>query len=192
MTADPRNVLAGLSGLNGPFDLAWVADYSASLALPTSTSVALDAAFNSLGIVSADGVTGSTTINTSDIDGFGAFSPVRTLITSEVRTFKVTGRETNPTTLALKSRNKLTDVTPTGLDVSITEGPARTAEYAMVFHGVDGSNIVRKVCPRVTLTALDDEQLGFAQNLAYGFTVTAYPDATGVSVYSYYHLVGLS
>lgn len=189
MTADPRNVLAGVSGLGNAFELAWFADSGA--VLPVDATTALDAAFKSLGLVDASGITGATGVNTNEIDAFGAFSPVRTLITSEVRTFAVTGEETNPISLTIKSRQKIASApTPTAGTgaVAITEGAARDVLYAAVFHAVDGANVIRKVCPSVRLTAIADENIAKAANIGYGFTFTAYPDTNGNSVYSYYIL----
>jgi hypothetical protein len=191
VTADVRNVLAGVSALGtSGFELAWVADTPGAV-LPTDAVTALDTSFQSVGIVTADGVTGSNSIASTDIDAYGSFQPVRTLITGEVRTFAFTGEETNPVTLALKSRQKLADVTATaGGEVAITEGPARDTLYALVFHAIDGLNVIRKVVPSVRVTALSDEQIAKAANVAYGFTCTAYPDTNGVTVYSYYLLNG--
>lgn len=188
MTADPRNILAGVSALGGNFELAWFADNGA--VLPTDATTALDAAFESLGIVTADGVTGSATISSTDIDAYGSFSPVRTLITGETRTFKVTGEETNPISLAIKSRLAIASapVPDTTGATAVTEGAARDVLYSAVFHAVDGANVIRKVVPSVRLTNIDDEAISKAANVAYGFTFTAYPDSNGVSVYSYYIL----
>lgn len=188
MTADPRNILAGISGLGNPFELAWFADPGA--ALPTDASTALDAGFTSLGIVSEDGVSDDKNVASTTIDGYGAFSTLRTLITSEERTFTVTGRETNLVTLAIKSRQSLASVTATATTgaVNITEGAARDVLYAAVFHAVDGANIIRKVCPSVRMITPASEAIAKAANIAYGFTFTAYPDANGNSVYSYYIL----
>jgi hypothetical protein len=189
MTAEPKNVLAGIAGLGNPFELAWVGD--AGVALPTTATVALDAGFKSMGIVSELGADGATNVVTQEMDAYGAFSPIRTLITSEVRTFKLVGRETNLATLALKSRQKLSSVSADGTGhVSITEGAARDVLYSLVIHAVDGVNVVRKVMPSVRVTAIDNEQIAKAQNLAYGLTFTAYPDSSGNSVYSYYVLAG--
>jgi len=190
VTADVRNILAGVSALGDGFELAWFADTPGAV-LPTDASTALDTSFKSAGFVTADGLTESTSINTTDLDAYGTFQPVRTLVTGEVRTFAVNAMETNPVTLAIKSRQKLSAVTATaGGSVDITEGPARDALYAAVFHAVDGANVVRKVVPNIRLTSLGDEQIAKAAGLAYAFTFTAYPDTNGVTVYSYYLLNG--
>jgi hypothetical protein len=189
VAADPRNILAGVSGLGNAFELAFFADAGATL--PTDATAALDAGFKSVGIVTADGVGSSTSTGTNEIDGFGAFSPLRTLITSEVRTFTVTGEETNPVTLAIKSRLAIASAPTPGAGtgaVAITEGAARDVLYAAVFHAVDGANVIRKVLPSVRLTGIADENIAKAANIAYGFTFTAYPDSNGNSVYSYYIL----
>lgn len=189
MTANPQNILAGIAGLGDAFELAWFADSPAS-SLPTDTSTALSSAFKSAGIVDASGVDEAINISTTDITSFGSFSPTRTLVTSEVHTFKLVFQETNPVVLALKSRQSLASVSPTGGKLSLTEGPARDTLVAAVFHAVDGNNVVRKVVPSMRLTARDDEQIQFASGLVYGLTFTAYPDAAGNTIYTYYDIAG--
>jgi len=186
VTAKPSNVLAGMTGLGNPFEIAWVAD--TGTALPTDESTALNAAFKSMGLITADGITINTNTNSQEIDAYGAFSPVRTLIESEVKTFTITGRETNPITVAVKARLAISAAPTPGVGTgkySYTEGAARDVLYSFVSHTVDGTNIIRKVFPSIRMTSLADEQISKAQNIAYGFTMTCYPDSNGNSVYTY-------
>jgi len=74
VTAQIKNILAGVSALGNNFELGWFADSGA--VLPTDATTALDAAFKSVGIVSEDGLTGSTNVTTQEIDAYGSFSPV--------------------------------------------------------------------------------------------------------------------
>jgi hypothetical protein len=189
MGTDIRNVLAGLGGLGDSFELAWFADSGTTI--PTDASMALDLGFKSLGFVDENGLVEAPNTSSTDIGAYGSFSPIRTLITDEVRDFTVTGRETNLVSLAIKSRLKLSSVTATGAGkVDVTAGPARDVLYAAVFHATDGVNVIRKVVPNIRLISVANEQIAKAQNIAYGFTMRAYPDSTGVSVYSHYILAG--
>lgn len=190
MTAEPRNILAGIGALDDAFQIAWFADSPATG--PTTPTEALDSAFKSLGIVSEDGLTVSTNISSTGIGAYGTYSDVRTLITGETITFKVTGRETNVYTKAIQARLAIGSApTPSAGVFSVTRGPARDALYAAVFHATDGSNIVRKYAPSVRLTGVDDEQTAKAANIAYGFTFTAYPDSSGNTLYEYIKLASL-
>lgn len=189
MAFDTRNVLAGLGGLGNSFELAWFSDQPATL--PTDATTALNASFKSLGYVTEAGLNKQSNTQSTDINAYGSFSPIRTLITEEVRDFTVVGRETNLVSLAIASRQKLSAITATGAGaVTVTEGPARDVLYAAVFHATDGVNIIRHVVPSVRLIQENPEAIQKAANIEWGFTLRAYPDSSGVSVYSYYMLAG--
>jgi hypothetical protein len=189
MAFDTRNVLAGLGGLGNSFELAWFSDLPATV--PTDATTALNAGFKSLGYVAESGLQEQAQIQSNDIEAYGSFSPIRTLITSEVRDFTVVGRETNLVSLAISSRQKLSAVTAAGTGaVNITQGPARDVLYAAVFHATDGVNIIRKVVPNVRLVNENPEAIAKAANIEWGFTLRAYPDSAGNTVYSYYMLAG--
>lgn len=194
MTINPKLILAGIAGNAGTPSLAWFAP--AATALPADASTALAAAYLDLGIVSNEGGVFDTAITTEAIDGFGMYGPARVLTTDEALTFKITGRETNPVSLALYNRLPLTGAgapTVTALTgaVDVTTGPARSQTYVAVFDSVDGLNKIRKVLPSVELTGKDSEAISKAANVAYGMTFAAYPDSSGVTMYSYYILDAL-
>lgn len=191
MATNANLILAGISGQAGTPSLGWFA--VPGTALPTDASTSLNAAFKDLGLVSEDGLNISTNVNTQEVDAYGLFSPARIITTSEAKTFKITGRETNPVSLALWTRQLLTAVTVTPVTgaASVTEGVSRSVKYSAVFDAVDGNNKIRKVCPSVELIGKDDESISKAANVAYGMTFTAYPDSSGISVYTYYVLDAL-
>ncbi len=184
----PKNIVAGIAGLGGTPSLAWFAPLGTTL--PSDASTALNAAFLTAGYCSEAGLTISTGTNTQDINAFGVSSPVRRLITSETKTGKIVMLETNVVTQAVYNRLPLsgtgspTLVATTGA-LSFTEGPARVQNYSAVFTSSDGANIVRKVVPNIQITDKDDYQIAQAAATTYGVTFTAYPDANGVTVYSY-------
>lgn len=192
MAGTPSFVLAGVAGAASPFDLLWVADASGAI-LPTNATTALDASFKALGLVTQDGASISTDVNTEDVAAFGSFNPVRTLITSEKRTVKVTALETNKVTAAIRTRQALTGITVTTGAMTLTVGPARDALYSLVVDMADGTaNRQRRVLPSVRLTALDDQAVSYGNPVEYGFTFTAYPDSSGVSIYEYNVVTGLT
>lgn len=183
--ASPDNVLAGLAGAAGAFSLCWVADAS-TVVPPTDATTALDSSLIDIGIVTTDGATVATNINSTDIDAFGSFQPVRTLIQNEIITVAFTAQETNKVTAAIKTRQALTALTvTTGGKLALTRGPGRDAHYAIVLDALDGTNHIRKFYPSARLTNLGDQQIGFGAAIVYPFTFTAYPDDTGITEYEY-------
>jgi hypothetical protein len=191
MAVNTKNVLAGIGGLGDSYELAWFADATSTLVLPTDATTALAAGFKSMGYVDENGLQIAVATSSNDIKAYGSFSPIRTLITDETRDFTITGSETNLVTLAIQSRQTLASVTATGGGaVTTTQGPARDVIYSAVFHATDGVNVIRKVVPNIRLISEANEQIAKAQNVAYGFTFRAYPDSTGVTVYNYMLLAG--
>lgn len=183
--ASPSNVLAGLAGSAGAFSLCWVAD-AGSLVAPTDATTALDASFVDIGIVTTDGGTVGTNIQSTDIPAFGSFQPVRTLIQQEIITVAFTAQETNKVVAAIKTRQALSAVTvATGGVLNLTRGPGRDAHYGIVLDALDGTNHIRKFYPSARLTTLGDQQIGFGAAIVYPFTFTAYPDADGNTEYEY-------
>lgn len=191
MTANPNNLFAGLAGNPTALELCWIADATGAV-LPADESVALNAAFKSIGLVTTDGASVSTATNSNDVSSFGSFVPTRTIITSEIQTVHFVAQETNKVTAAVKTRQALSAVTVTGGKMALTRGAARDALYAIVVDAVDGTSHIRKVYPRTRLTALGDQTISFAAELLYDFTFTAYLDSTGNSEYEYVSIAGLS
>jgi hypothetical protein len=184
----PLNILAGIAGEGGTPSLAWVAPLGSTL--PTDATTALDAAFLTTGYVAESGLTVSTAINTQDINAYGITVPARTLVTSGKITGKITFLETNPITAALYNRLPLSGtgaptLTGTTGALAYSEGPARVQSYAAVFSSTDGSNLIRKVCPNLQVTDVDDLVISQGNAIVYGVTFTAFPDNTGNAVYTY-------
>jgi hypothetical protein len=183
-----KNILAGIAGSGGTPSLAWFAATGSTL--PTDTTTALDAAFKTAGYCAESGLTISTAISSTDINAFGVKGPVRTMITSEKKTGKIGFLESNPITLAVYHRLPVTGagsptVTATTGALALTDGPSRSQRYAAIFTATDGVNVIRKVCPQLEVTDIDDEQIAQAAPIQYGVTFTAYPDSSGVSIYTY-------
>lgn len=190
--ASPSNVLAGLAGSAGAFSLCFIGDADTAVA-PTDATTALDASMVDLGIVTTDGATTSTNIQSTDIPAFGSYQPVRTLIQQEVITVAFTAQETNKVVAAIKTRQALDAITvTTGNKLALTRGPGRDAHYAICLDALDGSNHIRKFYPSARLTGLGDQQIGFGAAIVYPFTFTAYPDDNGNTEYEYIVNVNLA
>jgi hypothetical protein len=185
----PLNVLAGIAGQGGTPSLAWFAPQGT--ALPADATTALAAAYLNSGYVAESGLTISTATNSTDINAYGVSTPVRTLVTSQKKTGQLTFLETNAVTQAIYRKMPLpgqtgaATVTATTGAVAYTEGPARVQTYVGVFTATDGNNIIRKVCPLLQVTDQADEVIAQSGNIQYGVTFTAYPDSTGVAIYTY-------
>lgn len=192
MAINVLNVLVGLGGLGNAFELAWVADASTGLTLPTDTSTALASGFKSLGIIEENGTTENVALNTVNIDAYGAAAPVRVLTTSEVTTFKFTCRETRAETIALHNRLPIASVTPVGGLITTAPSGVRNPRYAIVFHATDGANVVRQVLPNAMISNPGSPQNAKNTNRMYDFEVTAQIDNNGVAVYTYYNLQSVS
>lgn len=184
----PLNVLAGIAGQGGTPSLAWFAPIGTTL--PTDAITALAAAYLTAGYCAESGLTLSTATNTQDINAYGVNVPVRTLVTSERKTGKIAFLETNVVSQAVYRRLPLsgagspTLTAATGA-LAFTEGPARVQNYVAVFTATDGTNLIRKVCPNIQITDKDDEVIAQSAAIQYGVTFTAFPDSTGVAVYTY-------
>lgn len=182
------NVLAGIAGQGGTPSAAWFAPLGTTL--PSDATTALAAAYLTAGYVAESGLTLSTATNTQDINAFGVTVPVRTLITSARKTGKIVFLETNVITQAVYRRLPLSGTGSPTLTAStgalaFTEGPARSQNYVAVFTATDGVNIIRKVCPNIQITDLDDEVISQGNAITYGVTFTTYPDGAGNSIYTY-------
>lgn len=191
----PLNVLAGIAGQGGTPNLAWFAPLGTTL--PSDATTSLPAAWLTAGYCTEDGLTLSTATATTDIAAYGVSVPVRTLVTSQTQTGTITFLETNLVTQAVYRRLPLPgstggpSVTGAGL-VSLTEGQTRVQNYAAVFTASDGTNLIRKVLPNIQITDKTDETISQAAAITYGVTFTAYPDSSGVAVYTYLVVPNLS
>ena len=193
MAATPGYVLAATAGQATATELVWFAD-AATAVLPTTVSTALDVSFKSGGYVTPDGVTIPTAISQTDIPVFGSTSPVRTLITQEEITVSLTLMESNKVQEALVTRQALTAITVTSATMATTRGSGRDALYSLVVDGVDGgtSSAFRRVFPKIRVTNVGDEVIGFNNILQTPLTFTAYTDSSGVSQYRYTKVTGLT
>lgn len=185
-------ILAGVNGSgDGGSSLAYFAP--ADAALPTNATADPAAAYLDAGWITTDGLTVATAEDSTDINAFGTFAPVRTITTSSTQTFEIAFLESNPVSLAVYHRKALDAITvdPTGA-MAFTTGPASAPSYRAVFDLVDGDNLMRAVCPKVQVTDRGDMTVQAGEAVTYPVTLTAYPDTDGNSIYWYYVLGALA
>jgi hypothetical protein len=150
--------------------------------------------FTSLGFFDDSGAVFDENINSSDIAAWGELAPVRRDITSDVTALKVTGLETNKTTLATYFGVDATTLVPdaTTAELQIPKNASPVALYYRVLvlsqDGAAGSEYwIARMLPRASLTNIGS--MTFASKdtpIAYDMEFTAYKDATaGYSVMTY-------
>lgn len=145
--------------------------------LPTSAGGSRSASFRELGYISEDGLVESQGTDTNDIKAWQNGTLVRRVQTSHDLTYKFTALETNPTVLEEFYGNY------TSGDIQITGAQPDTKSW--VFEVYDGDEHLRIVVPAGQVTERDDVSYVNGEATAYGFTITAYPDASGVKAYIY-------
>lgn len=184
-----------LAGINGGGEagnsLAYFGPVGA--AAPTTATADPAAAFLDAGWITEDGLTAKVSESSKDINAFGTFSPVRTIVTESKQTFDISFLESNPVSLAVYHRKGLGDldvVEATGA-LDFTTGPSSSEQYAAIFDMVDGDNALRAYCPNVQVTDRGDMQVKAGEAVIYPVTLTAYPDNSGASVYWFYLLNAL-
>lgn len=141
-------------------------------AAPTDATAALNAAFKELGYIDENGVTESQGITSNKIKAWQNSDIVRTVQTEHDLTYKFAALESNTDVLA--------QMYPAG---QITGAQRLGQEW--VLHVVDGVNKVRVYVPNGQITNIDDVKYIAGDAIKYGFTITAYPDSSGVKAYIY-------
>lgn len=158
---------------------------------PTRIDTTLNVAFKELGWVSDDGLTKARTEARKDFTPWQSRSPIRTQITSSVKTFKLTCWESNPIVLSLYYRGGTVTPDTDGI-MSISESDVPSPDIrAWVFDVVDGVNLIRHYVPVGEVTETGDIVYKSDEIVAYDLTITAYPGSDGISVHHWYELPAL-
>jgi len=158
-------------------------------ALPTDTTVALNAAFKGAGYIGEDGVTEATDRSTEKIKAWGGdtvkivqsefsvtyqFSFIEALNSDAL---KATYGDDNVTTTA---------ATPTvGTLQAIKINSKQLPHKSYVFEIRDGAAKIRIVVPDGQITEVGEVTYNDADVVAYQVTVEAFPDASGNNAYKY-------
>jgi hypothetical protein len=167
-------------GANGG---GWVADLGT--AAPASPLTQPLSPWLPLGAISDDGLVQGFDEESQEYTPWGFTSPFRTQITKSLRTFKLTVWETARTTVqSLQYRIPIADLAPVSGKTTFAETASPTPDRrAFWFIILDGS-ISRgfyvpqgEISDRSDVTHKQDQMAGFE------WTITAYPDAAGNTVY---------
>ncbi|MCX5598457.1 phage tail protein [Streptomyces phaeochromogenes] len=141
-----------------------------------------------LGAISDDGLVQGFEEDTQSFTPWGYTAPIRTTITSSLRTFGLTVWEVGRTTVqSLQYRLDVADLAPASGLTSFAETaspvPDRRAFWFVV---LDGDTFKRgfyvpegEITERSDVTHKQDEIAGFE------WTITAYPDDAGITVYHF-------
>ncbi|TGB13841.1 phage tail protein [Streptomyces sp. MZ04] len=138
-----------------------------------------------LGAISDDGLVQGFDEDSQEYTPWGFTSPIRTTITKSLRTFKITVWETGRTTVrSLQYRIPVADLTPASGLTTFAETasplPDRRAFWFVVLDGETSLGFYvpeGEISDRSDVTHKQDEMAGFE------WTVTAYPDISGNTVY---------
>lgn len=171
MASDASNVRVALTG----------AVYTApsNTAYPADATSAWGAGWSDLGYISEDGVTEGYADNSEVIKAWQGGATVRTVITSTDATFHFVCLETNIAVLETYHKGSL--LTDDGSTATMNVGAATADERMFGFDVLDGDEHIRIVVPRGEVS--ERAEITYTSNAAamYDITVTAYPDANGVT-----------
>jgi hypothetical protein len=176
-------ILAGINGTGADATgLLWMAITGSTA--PTDTGTALAAAWKNMGGITEDGATIKQNVSNKKIKIYGSTATQRTLITDREYTVQVAFAETNARSQEVFFQQALNSITPgvgTGA-FSLTVGSQSRQLYAAVIDVVDGSNRLRYYMPSVEATDFGDLKIANSEAIAYGVTLTAYPNTSGVAI----------
>lgn len=172
-------------GANGG---GWVADLGTPA--PATPLTQPSASWLPLGCISDDGLTQGFDEDSQEFTPWGLTSPNRTQITKSVRTFKLTAWETaRDTVMSLQYRIPVDDLAPVSGLTTFAETaspvPDRRAFWFAIFDGdiARGFYVPQgEISDRSDVTHKQDQMAGFE------WTITAYPDAAGNTVYHADHV----
>lgn len=139
-----------------------------------------------LGAISEDGLTQGFDEDSQSFTPWGYTSPIRTTITSSLRTFGLTVWETGRTTVqSLQYRVDEAGLAPTsGLTTFAETASPEPDRRAFWFVVLDGDNFQRGFyVPEGEITERSDVEHKQDSVAGFEWTITAYPDADGNTVY---------
>jgi hypothetical protein len=161
----------------------------ASPTAPTDASTALNGGFVEVGALSEDGITESTSQDRTDVYIWQNNTLARRIPGQYSKTFKFAAAETKIFNLGVQFAGS--SVTTTGEGAAVQEKAPQTDIRRWVLNGKDGTTKgVRLYLPLAEVTDRGDMQWQSGGVTVYDWTLTAYPDSTGVVAYRYY--IGIS
>ena len=188
-------VLAGVAagGATG-LELMWVAPTDTTLPTDTTTLMTVvDSSWEGMGYISSDGITLGVDESWEEIGAYGASSAVRKVCKSTSRTIQVEWLEHNLNVLEVFNRLDLGTISPDATGAfSISHGTTPVQRYEFVVDVVDDVNHIRHVIPSAEVTDIKEQKIANGMAITHSATITAYPDGSGVSIYSYYLIPDLA
>lgn len=154
-------------------------------ALPTSTSEALDAAFNCLGYVSEAGVVNSTSIESSKIKAWGG-DTVLVIFSSKEDAYKFTLIEVKNVDVLkfVYGADNVSGDLATGL--TITANNSQPDEVSLVIDMIMSDNTAKRVViPTASISEIGDITYSDADAIGYETTLDCIPDTDGNTHYEY-------
>lgn len=144
---------------------------------PTDTTSPWDNAWDSLGLLSEDGMTESRSDTTDDKYAWGGIL-VRTTRSKHKRQIKIAALEDNPVVWELL--NPGSSAATVGGTTTRTVNVPNTDIRAFGLELIDGDVIKRRVIPRCEVIEVSDIKASDSEMEAKEFTINVYPDGDGV------------
>lgn len=178
---DSANVRVALSGgvLRAPIDTP----------APADPSAAWGAGWVNLGFISEDGVTEAYDDDTETIRSWQGGQTVRSMITGTTATFGFTCIETNIE--VLRAYHKGSEIVSTADLATINVGGATADQTAWGFDILDGDDHIRIIVGRGEVTERGEITYRSNEAIGYQLTITAYPDADGLTAVKLSNAAGL-
>jgi hypothetical protein len=138
-----------------------------------------------LGAISDDGLVQGFDEDSQEFTPWGFTSPIRTTITKSLRTFKITAWETGRTTVkALQYRLDVSSLAPaSGLTTYSETASPLPDRRAFWFIVLDGDTSLGFYVPQGEISDRSDVTHKQDAMAGYEWTITAYPDTAGNTVY---------
>lgn len=151
---------------------------------------ALNVAFKDLGWISDDGLVEAFDESRTNFTPWGSKSPVKSVVTSTVKTFQVTFWESNLDVLGVYFKlgaAATADVTSQIVAIAEQANPAPDPR-AWVFDILEGTNHVRLYVPKAEVTGRGNLVYKADQVIGYQATMTAYAGSDGFTCQRFYLL----
>lgn len=179
-----RSADLAVVGANGG---GWAVDLGvAPPTLPTDLDAPTDPWF-AIGAISDDGLTYGFDEDSEEFTPWGLSTPFRTEVTKSIRTFGLTAWETNRRIVrSLQYRLPVASFDPdnvTGLYTFAENASPVPDRRAFIFDVYDGTRMERFFVPSGEVTDRSDVKFASKEMSGYEWTITAYPDLAGNSVY---------
>lgn len=173
-------------GANGG---GWCVDLGADIPTAPTDFTAPTAPWLPLGAISDDGLVYGFDEDSESFTPWGLAAPFRTVVTQSVRTFGVTLWETNRRIVrSVFYRLAVADLAPdaSGIHSFGETASPRPDRRAWLFDVYDGDTMERFFVPEGEITDRSDVTFKQDEMSGYEIEITAYPDASGNTVYHLY------